>query len=364
MRRILLAVMIMVLGTGSVAAKDAPKSRLFTQITSEADLVPDMLWIPGISDEANAFSEGGNGILAVDGYLWLDDYAKLLIASDTQGIKGKLAQGKMVAIDEGVKLLVLERIINPVVAKGLHVLEVRVLEGEHKGKKLYIMELFAERMIPRVWVRDTAYKVIEGDDVAVLEDQTFVSTTWAALDDFFKAKNAKDETGIEAALRAGDMFLLSRNTKVKVITDNGIARRNIAKSAKDLVTPRINAAQFAASHPAGVVCEIRILEGKHANRVVFIPKRDIGRLIDKTPGVVLAPATPKRREKPVAKKAEPKAIAPEVQAANFVQLGKNLRFEGKRDGAIEYFRKAIKQAPESKAAKEAREILKAMGAKE
>jgi tetratricopeptide (TPR) repeat protein len=362
MWRISLATMLMMLiGTG-LTSKDAPKSRFFTQITSDAELVPDMLWIPDISDKAAAFSDNGGRISAVNDYLWLDDYAKLMIASDMQGLKSMIAQNKMIALDYGTKLLILERIINPYTAKGVHVLEVRVLEGEHKGKKLYVMELFVERLIPRVLVRDTSYKPTEGDDIAILEDLTFVSSTWAALDDFYKAKNAKQDFAVEDALRAGDMFLLNRGTKINVVTDYGIARRPQAKGFKDLVTPRANAAEFAATHPAGVVCEVRILEGKRANQVVFVPKRDIGRLIDKTPGVVAQPP-PAKRKPATAKKAEPKAVSSDAQAASSLRLGKNLRFEGKRDGAIEYFRKAITLAPDSPAAKEAKEILKAMGAK-
>ena len=271
-----------------------------------------------------------------------------MIANDTRGLINMAENGKLISLKNGTKLLVIERIDNRFIADGNRGLVVRVLDGPFSNSKVWMLEEHVERVINRVLVNNSAYFMVEGDQIEVIEDTVPATDSWAALDEFAKQRKANKtdtkEKLLESAIKNPGVILLTRRTKLVVLKVYEPLRKTAQSKAAVLGDTVKGLAEFTASHPAGLAVEVKVLTGPHAGKLVFLSKRHAGRFIDQTPGVLVGRSTAKTKAKPV-----PKASAgsvPETKAAKTAwELGKNVRFEGNRDAAIEHFRRAIKEAP-------------------
>jgi hypothetical protein len=168
----------------------------------------------------------------------------------------------------------------------------------------------------------------------------------ATLLDVVKSGKASDTTGVRELLDAGKLVMLPHLTQVRVIERNDLAL--IAKGI--------------------LVLEIRVESGEHRDEKLWTLQPYVAQLMRRPPPAfdnskIPGSNLPRGKVKPVPKRLPSRPVDPETRASGYLQMGKGVRLNGNRVAAVEYFRRAVKEAPESPAAKEAGKILKELGAK-
>jgi hypothetical protein len=163
-----------------------------------------------------------------------------------------------------------------------------------------------------------------------------------AMEDAIKAGNSGDSTGMKELMERREIFSLPHLTRVRVI-----------ELRRDTFLPgRVP------------VLEIRVESGEHEGKKLYILPARVAQLVVRSPAppeFIPGSNLPRGKVRPVPKRLPPRPVDPATRAASTLQMGKNVRFQGNRPGAIEYFRRAIKEAPGSPAAKEAEKLLGELG---
>ena len=120
----------------------------------------------------------------------------------------------------------------------------------------------------------------------------------------------------------------------------------------------------------GPVCaEIKVIDGEFKGQVLYALARDIVRYTivpkpsDGPPAKSKSSKRAKKRKTPAATEksaAETPAANPTARAESMLKLGQSLEKAGKTTGAVEFYRKVVKQFPDSASAKTAAGRLKAL----
>jgi hypothetical protein len=113
------------------------------------DLVPDRSWLPEPGDQAIVYLESENTSFGSKDAFSYIALMKAVKASDKVGFAELVSQGQLVEVSNRTRVLVIERHTSPVVTGGVDAVEVRILDGEHRGKSAWISEALVARMIPR-----------------------------------------------------------------------------------------------------------------------------------------------------------------------------------------------------------------------
>ncbi len=212
---------------------------------------------------------------------------------------------------------------------------------------------------PPVRALDPSYVPQVGDTVAVgtgaVDDdgEPFGVNTFASVPDlvaYLQLASVNNDAAIDKMEDQHKLILLDLKTKV-LITALG-----------PVVVDKIQVGRGALVQ--GVVCgEVKVLEGEHKNKVLYIQPHDLVRdLVDNNQPTPSQKATKssKKKKKGGSTTAKKPATGASGSAASLLKMGQNLEKSEKTAGAIEFYQKTVKQFPASPEAKTAQGRLDAL----
>ena len=124
----------------------------------QLEMMVDEKWIPKPGDQAVLHREEQPSVSVMSDMFAFEEYVKYSKAGDSDGIQQMLEKGRLVKVANGTPILVVKRHINQFLAEGTHAIELRILDGEFKGRKVWVYEAFVNRMIPKPYEQTQAYK--------------------------------------------------------------------------------------------------------------------------------------------------------------------------------------------------------------
>lgn len=137
------------------------------------------------------------------------------------------------------------------------------------------------RPIPMEQVPDPRWQPTVGDQVVTKMEGLPAARTYRAFGDFATFAEAGDRAGIDEAYRSGDVLKLDRNTKILVLKDYAAPRSTTPStiSSGSLSRSMLTVAPDTRSTKEPV--EVRILDGPHADKLVFVSRRDIAKTYER-----------------------------------------------------------------------------------
>ena len=203
-------------------------------------------------------------------------------------------------------------------------------------------------------VIDRSYVPAVGDRaVLYAEDEKgeplflWASATPGGFKEYIKALGVEDEKRTEELEKQGTAIEMDDETPVVVL---GI---------ETIVAP-VNAQQFVSETAASV----RVLDGPNKGKVLLTPLELVTRLktaADAPKGK--RSAARKKAQKPKAADATVKPVDRAARAASQLRAAQNLEKAGKSAGALEFYRKIVKDYPGTPQAKTAAARIEALGGK-
>jgi hypothetical protein len=328
----------------SLASADPVKRRCQPLVEPRSDYVPDIRWVPRPSDEAYAYSGSELGLFAATRFLGIGDYARSIIANDDKGLEQLKQTGDLVVLTTQTKVLVIERYLRPLLAPNSNLLEVRVLEGPHEGKAVFLMEEHVERLLLCPIVGDMSYRHKIGDVVSTIYDETPLTPIWADLDAFEKLRLDGDRVGMEKMIGDGKIQMMNRFFKMEIVNIYAIEKKTTKFGiGKQIIEKSEKADYFASQHAAGFAVELKAPSGV----IMYASMRNVGRLVN---GPLVSKLEPSILSLDRVKKIERKTTPPSDRSKRELDTADLLVKQGKPEEALKAYRSIVKSYPGTPAA--------------
>jgi hypothetical protein len=208
-----------------------------------------------------------------------------------------------------------------------------------------------------------AYWAQPGEDAEIYDPNTPAGISLDAFRDCLKFRAANDTIGLEEYSKKKLGFTLALGTKLRVIRTH-LRYVDMTSISADQYAKEVQAAVGAPPKPAEAV-EVRVLDGEHKGKALFVSLGSVALMRSNADELVR-----KRRAEEVAAKdsakraskeaAKAKQATPEARAASLLNIASNLEKSGKTKAALENYRKVVKDFPDTPAAVEASDRIKAL----
>jgi hypothetical protein len=207
---------------------------------------------------------------------------------------------------------------------------------------------------PAVGDRAVLYNADEKGEMFLI----WAATTPAAFREYVKAEAMEDKKRVSE---------LEKEEKVLVIDED---ETPVVVLAVEPVAIPVSVEERGVRGVGATAVGVRILDGPHKGLVLITTAGLVARLRDapeKTKGRRASATSKKKSPKTAAAKkpavAAPKTADPAARAASLLRLGQSLEKSGKSAGALEYYRKVVKDYPGTPQAKTASARIEALGGK-
>ena len=129
-------------------------------------------------------------------------------------------------------------------------------------------------------IPDPLWQPKPGDKVAVPVDKTPAATSYAAFDHYQAARAAGDGLGVDSLIASKQVVTLAKGVNVLIVRDH--AARDLGPSRTISAGAMANAMVHArpAEKPTEPL-EVRVLDGEQANRMIFVARTDVAKLIER-----------------------------------------------------------------------------------
>jgi hypothetical protein len=205
-------------------------------------------------------------------------------------------------------------------------------------------------------VRDTKWTPRPGDRAVVDLADAPAAAGMQVWNQVGKLVRANDPLGLKPFYDAGTVVKLAQGTPVLVLEFHDFrpppapavtlsGADSFAQYAQEMIFANANRPE-----PPPNLLEVRVLAGPHQGKAFVTEEKNVARYVE-------APAAPRPRPKPA-----PKAVDPAGRATSLLAAARNLERAGKGAGALDFYRRVVKEHPGTPQAREAAARVKALGA--
>jgi hypothetical protein len=212
----------------------------------------------------------------------------------------------------------------------------------------------------KVPIKGSGRSAVAGVQAVIYEPETPAGVSEYQLGEFMKFEKARDDIGIKQKADSGQACRLSQRTMVLVIAPHlEPPRPSRTYSSASQFSRSLQSAASAGPPPLETL-EVRVLDGPHKGKALFVPVDAVALLMDAPPPRVASKPRPKSRPAQAVPKVSLPPAEAQAQAAKDLAAGETLEKAGKSDAALKAYRALMKDYPDTPSAAKAKGYIKAL----